>query len=133
MANVVRSLLMGAPYFEVLPSAARTTTPDTQEFRVDRRGVAPTALILTVDVTAIAATPSITVTINRVDPVSGKATALLTSLAITAAGTTTLKVGPYLAAAANAVAEDYMPPVFRIDVAHADADSITYSVGGMLV
>lgn len=133
MANVVRSLLMGAPYFEVLPSAARTTSPDTQEFRVDRRGVAPTALILTIDVTAITSTPSITVTINRVDPVSGKVTALLASAALTAAGTTVLKIGPHIAASANAVAQDYMPPVFRVDVVHANGNSITYSVGGQLV
>ena len=133
MANTVRSLLMGAAYFEVLPSAARTASPDTQEFRVDRRGVAPTALILTIDATAVTATPALTVTINRVDPVSGKVTALLSSAAIATVSTTVLKVGPLLAASANAVAQDYMPPVFRIDCVHGDADSITYSVGGQLV
>lgn len=133
MANVVRSLLMGAPYFEVLPSAARTTAPDTQEFRVDRRGVAPTALILTIDVTAVTATPALTVTISRVDPTSGKVTAILSSTAIATTSTTVLKIGPALAASANAVAQDYMPPCFRIDCAHGDADSITYSVGGQLV
>jgi hypothetical protein len=133
MANVVRTLLMGAPYFEVLPSAARTASPDTQEFRVDRRGVAATALILTIDVTAVTATPALTVTINRVDPVSGKVTALLASAVIATVSTTVLKVGPDLAAATNLVAQDYMPPCFRIDCSHGDADSITYSVGGMIV
>jgi hypothetical protein len=133
MANVIRDLPSSASYFEVLPSAARTTAPDTQEFRVDRRGFGPTSLVLTIDATAITATPALTVTVSGVDPVSGKIYTILASTAIATAVTTVLKIGPGLTAAANLVANDVLPPNFRITCAHGDSDSITYSVGGMLV
>lgn len=133
MANQILNVPASAPYFEVLPSAARTVTPDTVEVVVDRRGFNPNALIITVDVTAVAATPALTVTISRVDRVSGKLTDLLSSAVLALTGTVVLKVGPDLAAVANLVALDYVPSVFRITAAHGDADSITYSIGGMFV
>lgn len=132
MANVIRDQLAAGLWFEVLPSAARTTAPDTQEFVVDRRGFNPNGLVLVIDVTAVTATPSITVTVSGVDRVSGKVYTILASAAITATGTVVLKIGPGLTAAASLVANDLVPPVFRVSVAHGDADSITYSIGGML-
>lgn len=129
MANVIGRLLGRGP-FTVLPSAARTASPDTMEFEalgVDYHGVH-----LVIDVTAVTATPSVTVTIQGVDRLSGKVYTILASAAITATGTTVLKVGAGLTAAANLVANDLLPPVFRITVAHGDADSITYSVAGQL-
>lgn len=134
MANNVVSLPANAPYFEVLPSAARTASPDTQEFRMDRRGgFQPVGLILTIDVTAVTATPAITVTISRVDPVSGKVAALLASTAIATAVTTVLRIDPNITPANNLAIKDYVPPVFRVDAVHGDADSATYSIGGMLI
>jgi hypothetical protein len=134
MANVVTNLLANSPAFEVLPSAARTTSPDTQEFRMDRRGgFQPVGLILTIDATSVTATPALTVTISRVDPVSGKVAALLATTAIATAVTTVLRIDPNIATAANVSLKDYVPPVFRIDAVHGDADSITYSIGGMLI
>jgi hypothetical protein len=133
MANVIQNVLASAPYFEVLPSVARIAAPDTVEVVVDRRGFNPNALILTIDVTAVTDTPALTVTISRVDRVSGKLTTVLASAAIATVSTVVLKVGPDLAGAANSVALDYVPSVFRITCAHGDADSITYSVGGMFV
>ncbi len=129
MANVISRLSERGP-FTVLPSAARTAAPDTQEF--DASGVDYSGLHLVIDVTAIAATPSITVTIAGVDRASGKTYTTLASAAITATGTTVLKVGRGLTAAANLVANDLLPPIFRVTVTHADADSITYSVSGHL-
>lgn len=125
MANIVSRQSRGP--FAVLPSAARTATPDTYEFEHDG-----SALHLVVDVTAVTATPSITVTVAGVDRVSGKTYTLLASAAITGTGTTVLKIGRGLTAAANSVANDVLPPVFRVTVTHGDADSITYSVAGLL-
>lgn len=133
MANVVRSLVSRGP-FTVLSSAARTAAPDTQEFEafgVDYRG-----LHLIIDVTSVTLTPSVTVTIAGVDRLSGKTypatTGVLQSAAITAVGTTVLKIGPALTAAANSVANDFLPTIFRVSVSHLDADSITYSIAGQL-
>lgn len=129
MANVIDRLPARGP-FTVLPSAARTATPDSFEFEAP--GVAYTGLHLVIDVTAVAATPSITVTVQGVDRVSGQVYTILESAAITAVSTTVLKVAPALTAAANTVANDLLPPIFRITVTHADADSITYSIAGQL-
>lgn len=137
MANSIINVAASAPYFEVLPSAARTATPDTVEVVVDRRGFAPRGLILVIDATAATATPSVVVMVQGVDRESGKlfpaSPGILSSAAITGTGTTVLKIGPDIAASANAVALDYLPPVFRITSTHGDADSLTYSIGGMLI
>lgn len=128
MANVITRVSSNTGTATVLASAARTATPDTQELEVaGYRG-----LHLTIDVTAVDATPSVTVTILGVDRVSGKTYTILASAAITGVSTTILKVGPGLTAAANLVANDVLPPVIRISAAHADADSITYSIGASL-
>src|SRR5881227_2846761 len=57
-------------------------------------------LHLIIDITAITATGTITVTIYGVDPVSGKIYVILASAALGAVATTVLKVGPGLTAAA---------------------------------
>ncbi|MFI9817578.1 hypothetical protein [Saccharothrix variisporea] len=129
MANLTGLLAAPGP-FAVLPSAARTASPDTYEFDASRARA--NGLHLIIDVTAITATPSVTVTVQGVDRVSGKTYTILQSAAITATGTTVLKIGPGLTAAANLVANDLLPPVFRIVAAHGDADSATYSIAGQL-
>lgn len=128
MANVVRQVVEATQSVSVLPSAARTATPDTEELEL--RGAR--GLHLVIDVTAVTLTPSVTVTISGVDRLSGKVYTLLASAAITAVGTTVLKVGPGLTAAANLVANDVLPPIVRITCTHGDADSITYSVAALL-
>lgn len=113
----------------VLASAARTASIDSADFRnPSGRGLA-----LVIDVTAIAATPSITVTIQGKDPVSGKYYTLLASAAITTVSTTVLRVYPGLTAAANLAANDVLPEIWRASVAHGDADSITYSIGACVI
>jgi hypothetical protein len=86
-----------------------------------------------IDATSITDTPSVVPTIQGRDTVSGKYYTLLTGSAITGIGTTILKVYPGLIPAANLVANDILPSKFRILMTHADADSITYSVGVSLV
>jgi hypothetical protein len=124
MANVVREF--SGSYSTVLPSAARTATPDTFEYEFSRT---PHSVVLVTDATAIAATPSVTVSLLGVDRASGKTWTILAGAAITAVSTQVLKVGPGLTAAANSVANDVIPPVLRISAVHGDADSITYSIG----
>lgn len=123
MANVISRAQRSQ---EVYASAARTATPDTIELEVP--GGTHYAHVV-IDVTAVTATPSVTFTVSGVDRVSGKIYTLLASAAITATGTTVLRIGPALTAAANTVANDVLPPVIRFTATHADADSITYSVG----
>lgn len=78
-------------------------------------------LKLVIDITALAGTsPTLTVTIQGKDPVSGKYFTILASAALAAVATTVLTVYPGLTAAANVVANDVLPRDFRV----------IYAVGG---
>lgn len=114
----------------LLGSAARTATPtDVTQDNPRHRGVH-----VVVDVTdAGAATPSITPKIQGLDAASGNWYDILVGAAITAIGTTVLKVYPGITASANASASDVLPARWRTRVEHADADTITYSVGANLL
>ena len=112
----------------VLASAARVATPTAQVFN----NVTCSGIHVIVDVTATAATPSMVVTISGVDPVSGAFYTILASAAFTnstGAETRVLKVFPGATAATNLAANNFIPKSFQISFVHADADSITYSVG----
>lgn len=106
-------------------SAARTATPTAVTVPAGRYNY----MNVTVNATAITATPSVVVTIDAYDPVSGTYVNMLTSAAITATGTTLMRIGPTLAAVANLAANHALPGTVRITCTHGDADSITYSVG----
>lgn len=113
----------------LLASAARTASNDTaDQVNYDWKGVQ-----ITIDATAIAATPSVVFTLQGKDPLSGKYYTILASAAVTAVSTTILRVYPGLTAAANTVANDVLPSTWRVSIAHGDADSITYSVGAQLL
>lgn len=78
-------------------------------------------LHLTIDITAITGTgPTLTVTIQGKDAVSGKYYTILASAALSAVGTTVLRVYPALTAAANTAANDVLPRDWRV----------TYTIGG---
>jgi hypothetical protein len=110
-------------------SAARTATPTAVEFPMDgRRG-----LRVVIDVTAIAATPSVVPTIDVYDPVSGKWSTRLTGAAITGTGTTVLTVYPGITATANVSAADVLHGRVRLVLTHADTDSITYTASAHLL
>lgn len=115
---------------EVLASAARTASPTADTFQTsgDSDG-----LLVIIDVTADPATASVVFTLQGVDPVSGKTWDVLASAAVTAVGTTILRVSPNLTAAANTIAKDLVPAFFTVAAVHADADSITYSVAAQVV
>lgn len=114
----------------VLPSAARTTAPDTREYRGLGRAA---GIVVVVDVTAIASTPELTVKVQGVDLFSGKTWDILTSAVLAGTGTVVLRVRPGITAATNVAVADVLPPVVRITCLHGDTDSITYSVNAYLV
>lgn len=85
-------------------------------------------LDLTVDITN-ANGGTVTVTIVGWDPASGKQFTILASAALAANATTVLRVGPALTAAANLVANDFIPIYWSVQVVVATA-TVTLSLGG---
>lgn len=114
----------------IYDSAARTATSNVVR---DDRNHPRRGMHLIIDVTAIAATPSVVPSIQGFDGVSGKYYDILVGAAIVATGTTILKVFPGATIVANLVANDFMPGRWRLLMTHADADSITYSVSAQMV
>lgn len=104
-------------------SAARTATSSVT-FASPSLGC-----LIVIDVTAVADTPSVVFKLSGVDPANSKEWTILESAAITGTGTTVLRVHPSLTAAANTIAKDILPQAMKLTATHADADSITYSVG----
>lgn len=110
---------------DVLVSVARTATVNSaDQINADGRGVH-----VIIDVTVDPAAASVTPTIQGRDPLSGVYYDILVGNAITAVGTTILKVYPGIGAVANGAASDVLPRTWRVRMVHADDDSITYSVG----
>lgn len=110
-------------------SAARTATPTAVDFNTKR----DEGIIVVINVTAIAATPSVVPTIDGIDSISGATYNLLTGAAITATGISFLRIHPSIEASANIKASEMLPELTRLTMTHADADSITYSVSVMRV
>ena len=113
----------------MLASAARTAVVTSED--ITNSGYKGCHIII--DVTADPASASITPTIQGLDSVSGKYYTLLAGNAISAVGTTVLRIYPGLVASANVTVNDIVPNKFRVSMAVADTDSITYSVAVSLV
>lgn len=92
-------------------------------------------LHLVVDVTAVTGTtPTLVVTIEGFDSISGKYYTLLASATINSVSTTVLKVYPGLTASANAVANDIVPEFFRVSwTVGGTTPSFTMSIAAALV
>ena len=109
----------------LLPSEARTT--------LQVSGVLSAEEVLSSDfvfnVTLDPGTASITPSIEGKDPLSGAFYTILTGAAVAATGITVMRVGPTIIAAANVAANAILPSEFRVSVAVADAESMTYSFG----
>lgn len=107
-----------------LPSAARTATTSSaaQTFYAIK------GLQIFLKVTAITATPSITLSVECQNPVDGSYFTLCTFGAVTSVSDNLYQIYPGLASSGNSY-NGLVSRVFRITVTHADADSITYSVG----
>ena len=115
-------------------STARTATPTAVETSLVEYN-SPSSLHgirvihVIIDVTAIALTPSVVPTIDYYDDTSATWYTVLTGAAITATGTTVLRIGESMPASANLIATDAVSDNVRVTMTHGDTDSITYSVG----
>jgi hypothetical protein len=117
------------PQQTLFASAARTASPTAATFDKGRAE----RLMVVINVTALAATPSVVPRIDYFDEASGTWTTLLTGAALTTVSKVILRVGPGMPVTANVSANDGLPERLRVDMSHADADSITYSVGAHLL
>lgn len=110
-------------------SAARTTTQTGAD--QSAKGFLGIAVIL--DITVNGAGGSITLEIDGKDPVSGKYIALLTGAAETTVVTRVYRVYPTMVAVANATVQDALWETYRIKVTANNANSVTWSAGGVLL
>lgn len=125
MATVGGSLTHKDLEQTIAASAARTATFTSDDFQnIDSAKGGH----LIVDVTAGTGF-NLTPKIQGKDSVSGKYYDLLIGVAITATGTTVLKIYPGIAVSPNVAASDILPRTWRVVVTAADATSATYSVG----
>lgn len=116
---------MGMPiHHVVLPSAARTVATVTPPLP----GAGQDTLKVIVSVTAVTGAPSLTVTLQGLNPISGLWHTVLTSAAISTVTENVLQVGPELIDAANLKANACVPFTWRVSVAVGTADSVTYSI-----
>lgn len=88
-----------------------------------------------IDITAITGTgPTLTVTLQGKDPVSGKYYTILASAALAAVATTVLTVYPGIAASTNVAANDVLPRDWRIVTAiGGTTPAVTATVGASLI
>lgn len=117
--------LPSSKQYVALASAARTAdaTSETIESPLTK------GVHVVIDVTAVTATPSVVPKIQAYDIASATWYDILVGAAITGVSQVVLRVYPGCIAVTNLVANDAMPPRFRVFMDHADTDSITYSVG----
>lgn len=108
---------------EVLPSAARTADATVN---VDVP-FGKTAVLVVVDATDSAATPSVVPKINGLTK-SGATYTLLDGVAVTGTSSQALTIGPGLPATANVSANTLLPETIQVFMDAADTDSLTYSV-----
>ena len=109
----------------LLSSEARTASENS----LDQENNWYRGVKIFINVTDSADSPSVVFTVAQKDPISGVYSTLLASAAITGAGHTVLTIYPGVTAAANVAASAPLPKTWRVQAVHADADSITYSVG----
>lgn len=114
---------------EVFASAARTTTPDTEEFEI---GAGWQSLTLVVKTTAAGASPSTVFKTEWVDRVTGELFGAASTAAITGTGTVTMRVSPHLTASGTTIYKDAIHPIVRVTATHGNGTSHTYSASMVL-
>jgi hypothetical protein len=125
-----------AQYVSIFPSEARTATHASRDLKnsVENGGLNNVGLVLVVNSTAKVASPSVVFSIQGKDPASNTYYTILDSAAVVTSGTQiVMRVHPDLTASTNVTAKDMLPAVWRVVATHADADSITYSVGASMI
>lgn len=85
------------------------------------------------DVTAVTASPSIILTIEGKDALSGTYYTLLAGAAVATVSTNSYVIFPGATVTANVSANTFLPATWRVKVASTDTDSITYRVGASLM
>ncbi len=107
--------------------AGTVNSPDQQN--VNGRGCH-----LVIDITIAGGTPTLTVTIQGKDPVSGKYYTILTSAALAAVATTVLRVYPNLTPSANLIVNDILPRVWRVSATVAGGTpAVTATVAASVI
>lgn len=82
---------------------------------LDMENISGIGAQIIIDVTAITGTtPSLVVTVEGKDPVSGKYYTILASASITTVSTTVLRIFPGATASANLAVNDVLPKAFRV-------------------
>lgn len=111
-----------------LASASRTTTQTGPASGENAKGV-----IVTLDMTNVAAAPSVTLRVQGYDLTSDKWYDILVSAAITTAITTVLQVCPGVTDVANSRSGMRLPRRWRWLVTANNANAGTYSVGVCII
>lgn len=108
----------------LLPTAARTGAQTVTHVTEHSQ------CIVTLNVNAVntAASATLGLTINGIDPVDSQEWTILSSSGL-GTGLTVLKVSPYLNSAASAIAKDILPGAIEITVTPANTGSFTYGLG----
>ncbi len=112
----------------VLTSAARTTT----QTQADQTNLTARGIVVVLDVTS-AGTGDITLKIEGKDPVSGKYVTLLAGTNVTSISTNVYTIQPAGPVAANVSANAQLWRTWRVVVTANNANSVTYSVGAILL
>ena len=117
----------------VLASAARTATLTSADMSSGQK----TGLYLLIDVTAVTSTPSVVLTLQaHDDQIADYFTLFTAAAALTAVSKAVYYIGPGAVKPTTGVTEVAsigLPPDWRVSMAHADTDSITYSITAQLV
>lgn len=120
----------------LLSSAARTAAV-TSASQTVRRNTRQRGVLVLLDVTAASGTGGLTLSVNYVDPVSGKTVAIATaSAAVTATGSKTYIVYPGAVITGGSVTQAIQLPLpshWNVSVAVGDTSSYTYSVSACLL
>lgn len=113
-------------------TGALLTPATTSVNGLDQTNSNAKGLIVIVDITAITGT-SVTVTIQGKDPTSGKYYTILASAALTATGTTVMRVYPGLVASANVTANDILPRTWRVITTASALTVLTATIAGVMI
>jgi len=109
-------------------SSVTTTQTSTQQTNYNGRG----AIIIFTMIDA-SASPSVTLSITGVEPVTGSTWTILTGSAITANGVHVYRVYPSLTAVANTTASDIIPRTWEVTATANNSNSGTYKVNAIIM
>jgi len=110
------------------PAVGRTTTFTSPDLvNQNARGV-----VVVLDMTS-AGTGSVTLSIQGKDRASGAYFTLLAGLPVTTVSTNRYRIHPNLTAAANSVAADVLPEIWRLVVTANNSNPVSWTCGATMV